>query len=149
MKTAPLSALHGCLVLAVVVAGCGHHKFVQTTTTSLQAAVQLTDAIRSQANEVSDQQQRQAITDLEVAAARIPADAPGRQETVAALKASTTVQLTDIRMRRDRVLRATAESYRLLGMTSLLLPLLEDQPQMKLEVLRLVGEAYAALEKAK
>jgi uncharacterized protein HemX len=150
MTRRPSSALHGCLVLvAVLSAGCSHQKFVQTSITSLQAAAQLTALIRAQANEISDQQQKQAMTDLEASIAKIPTDAPGRKETVDALKASTAAQLTAVRVQRDRVLRATAESNRVLGMAALLLPLLDDQPEKKAEVVRLVGEAYAALEKAK
>jgi hypothetical protein len=138
MKSARLAAL------TFFVVGCAA-TWQENVSTSLGAALQATNAARDLAVLVSEQAQKRVVDDLEAAAKALPEDAE-RARKVEELKATARGQVAEIRKKRDRVLEAAERSYKLLGMAAVLVPLAGDLPEKKVEVLRLIGEAYKALE---
>jgi hypothetical protein len=134
--------------LALVAAACAA-PFAQTASVALKGALDATSAARDLAVDGSKRAQEQIVEDLERSAAALPKDDPQRDAKVAAMKAEAHRRVDEIRARRDRVLDGCGRAYVAIGMAQAALPLAEIDPARKDDAIRLIGEAYKALEAAR
>lgn len=128
-----------------IAAGCAH-SFAETASMSLRGTLEATNATRDLAIETSKRSQEQAVEELEQAAASIPPGDPNRAETLNTLKIATRHKVAFARVRRDTTLEACAKAYRAIGLANALLPLAENDADKKAKALRLLSEAYTALQ---
>lgn len=136
------------LLVAFLAAGCAR-SFAENADASLRGALTATGVLRDIAVDASKRAQERTADELEAAAAALPPDVAERGRRIEVLKDKAKADVAAARRDRDRVLDACARAYRAIALAEVLLPLAEADSVKRTDVLRLMAEAYEAIEAAK